>query len=151
MKCLIQTIYVRIKGKFKVKNMEEKEVTQEVEQPVVEQVQDDNGNTPITLDQYRKFMSLLCYLSGLVFIPLICMFRDPVVRKHASNDLFLLIIEVVLFIIAEIFSIIEFPIGIIIIYVLLLFPAVFAIIGIVYVAKDMRKEVPLIGKIKILK
>ena len=137
-----------------MENMEEKEVTQEVEQPAVEQVQDDNGNQPITLDQYRKFMSLICYFSALVLVPLICMFRDPVVRKHASNGLVLFIIEFALFFFASIFTAIPNTAGAviaIIFYILMIFPLVFTIIGVVYVAKDMRKEVPVIGKMQILK
>ena len=133
-----------------MENMEEKEVTQEVEQPV----QDDNGNQPITLDQYRKFMSLLAYFSALVLVPLICMFKDPVVRKHANNGLVLFIIEFALFFFASIFTSIPNTAGAIIaiiFYILMIFPLIFTIIGIVYVAKDMRKEVPIIGKMKILK
>ncbi len=135
-----------------MENLEEKEVLQE-ENVDVEEKNDipEDGDAPVSLNQYRKFMSLMCYLSGLLLIPLICMFRDPVVRKHASNGLVLLIIELVLVVAAEIFSAFELTIAVLIIYVLLLFPLIFSIIGIVFVAKDMHKEVPLIGKMKILK
>ena len=82
------------------------------------------------------------------------MFRDPVVRKHASNGLVLFIIEFALFFFASIFTAIRNTAGAIIaiiFYILMIFPLVFTIIGVVYVVKDMRKEVPVIGKMKILK
>lgn len=111
---------------------------------------DEDADSHITLNQYRKFMSLLSYFAFLVLIPLICMSKDKVVKRHASNGLALLIIELSLYVLATIFSSIS-AVVVIIIYVLLLFPLIFTIIGIVCVAQDMHKEVPLIGKMKILK
>ncbi len=90
----------------------------------------------------RTLMGILCYLSILVLIPLLVEKKDPFVKFHVSQGLALLIIQGIIFLVAQTFLIIFlFPIVGILNLVLL----VFSILGIVYVVQGKEVALPVIG------
>ena len=107
--------------------------------------------------QNNKVMAVLAYLSWLVLIPLFAAKESPFARFHVKQGLLLAIAEVawailfsillaifgnISYILWIIFSLIQ-VVGNIIFFVL-------SIIGIVNAAKGLAKELPIVGKIKIL-
>ena len=101
----------------------------------------------------NKVMGVLAYLGILVLIPLFAAKNSPFARFHTNQGLILCIAAIILNIINGIFSGVR-VLGTIIgiccgILGLVIF--VLAIIGIVNVVQGKAKDVPLVGKIRILK
>lgn len=108
--------------------------------------------------QQNKVMAVLAYLGILVLVPIFAAPSSKFARYHANQGLVLIILEVVYAIvntvISSIFYFISFMLGSIVsllfgIAGLVLF--VFCILGIVNAANGKAKELPIIGKIRILK
>ena len=135
--------------------------TEATEQPKAEQAQGQQtdfsakvanlNNTKDTTDQFdkddiekNKAMGLLAYI--LFFIPLLAAKDSPFARYHANQGL-------VLFLAAILSSVILIiPIlGWIIAPILSIVITVLAVIGIINALNDKAKELPIIGKFKILK
>ena len=135
--------------------------TEATEQPKAEQAQGQQNdlsakvanlnNTKDTTDQFdkddiekNKVMGLLAYI--LFFIPLLAAKDSPFARYHANQGL-------VLFLAAILSSVILIiPIlGWIIAPILSIVIAVLAVIGIINALNGKAKELPIIGKFKILK
>lgn len=91
-----------------------------------------------------KLMAILSYLSILVFIPLFTAKDSKFVRFHVNQGLILLICGVVIFFIGRIPGVSALA------WLLSVAVAVLAIIGILNAAKGEAKELPLIGKFKII-
>ena len=121
-------------------------------------------NTADTTSQYdpadvekNKAMGVLAYLSWLVLIPIFAAKDSKFARFHANQGLVLLIASAIFGVVRWILSEILFAISwrlyfvTIIISLLGLVFLALAIIGIVNAATGKAKELPVIGKIRILK
>lgn len=113
------------------------------------------NNTSDTTAQYdpadiqsSTLMSVLCYFSILVFIPIFVAKDSAYTKFHANQGLILAIVAVISSVIMKAlsFGIIEFVCSIINIAVVVL-----SVIGIINAVNGKAKELPLIGSIKILK
>ena len=103
--------------------------------------------------QNNKAMAILAYLSWLVLIPLFAAKDSKFARFHCNQGLVLAIAEIVVIfvcglldglpIIGWIFGLAEGLIGLVCL--------IFAILGIVNAANGKAKELPIIGKFRILK
>ncbi len=121
-------------------------------------------NTPDTTAEFdqadiqaNKIMGILAYLSWLVFIPIFAAKNSKFARFHANQGLVLLIAEAAWGIVYGITSAIMYRIawwlgglfsfvGIVsLVFVLLM------VLGIINASKGKAKELPVIGKIRILK
>ena len=103
--------------------------------------------------QDNKIMGILAYFGPLVLVPIFAAKESPFAKFHANQGCILCIIEVALAIFARIFGWIPI-IGLllaILAYLIILGCCVFAIIGILNANNGEMKELPLIGKFKILK
>lgn len=101
----------------------------------------------------NKVMGILSYLSWLVLIPLIAAPKSPFARFHANQGLILAIIEIAFSIVLGALSLIP-GVGIIFNIILSLLGLVFllfSILGIVNAANGKAKELPVIGKIRLIK
>ena len=101
----------------------------------------------------NKTMAVLSYLSWLVLIPLLAAQNSKFARYHANQGLVLAIIEIVWGIATSIIGaipifgwIISIPLGIVSLVFLVL-----TVLGIVNAANGRAKELPIIGKIRIIK
>ena len=108
--------------------------------------------------QDNKIMGILAYLWILVFVPIFVAKESPFARFHANQGLILFIatiaLNIVLYILTFILFFIMPALAVItgILYSLVgLGALVFVIIGIINVTKGEMKELPIIGKYKILK
>ena len=122
------------------------------------------NNTPDQTSQFdpadiaqNKVMAVLAYFGILVLIPILAAPNSRFARYHANQGLVLCIASILLAIVMTVVSTIVLAIswrlGIIstllsLVYIL---PLVLIILGIVNAATGKAKELPLIGKIKILK
>jgi uncharacterized membrane protein len=113
-------------------------------------------NTPDSSDSFTqeeakdgKVMSVLCYLGILVLIPLFAEKNNRFVRYHVNQGFNLFLLEIAVSIVSAIFMYVP-VFGTIIRSLLSLATLAYAIIGIVNVAEGKAKELPFIGKIKIL-
>ena len=98
-------------------------------------------------------MGILSYLSWLVLIPLIAAPKSPFARFHANQGLILAIIEIAFSIVLGALSLIP-GVGIVFNIILSLLGLVFllfSILGIVNAANGKAKELPVIGKIRLIK
>ena len=108
--------------------------------------------------QDNKVMGILAYLGILVLVPILAAKESPFARFHANQGLVLIIAVIALSIctaiLGAILGFISLTLGIIV-YLLNLAVSlgwlVFAILGIINAAKGEMKELPIIGKYKILK
>ena len=101
----------------------------------------------------NKVMGILSYLSWLVLIPLIAAPKSPFARFHANQGLILAIIEIAFSIVLGALSLIP-GVGIVFNIILSLLGLVFllfSILGIVNAANGKAKELPVIGKIRLIK
>lgn len=101
----------------------------------------------------NKVMGILSYLSWLVLIPLIAAPKSPFARFHANQGLILAIIEIAFGIVLGALSLIP-GVGIVFNIILSLLGLVFllfSILGIVNAANGKAKELPVIGKIRLIK
>ena len=102
--------------------------------------------------QQNKVMALLSYFSWLVLIPIFAAKESKFARFHANQGLVLAIAEIICWvafgilarlpIIGGLFGIVESLFSLVCL--------VFAIIGIVNVANGKAKELPVVGKFRIL-
>jgi len=106
----------------------------------------------------NKILALLSYLSWLVLIPLFAAKHSKFARFHTNQGLVLLIVQVIwgiaTAIVNTIITAILPPLGLIVSLLLGLVNILFlvlAIIGIVNAVTGKAKELPVIGKFKILK
>ena len=125
----------------------------------------DLNNTPDTTSAYtqediqqNKGMAILAYFSILVLIPIFAAQNSPFARFHSNQGLVLVIAEVaygiIYAILSAIFYAISWRLGMVMGTILGLLYIVFgvlAIIGIINAANGKAKELPIVGKIKILK
>ena len=93
----------------------------------------------------NKVMAILAYIGILVLIPLFAAKNSKFARFHTNQGLLLFIVALIAGIISRI-PVIGF-LGTILDFVCF----IFAIIGIIYAAQGKAKELPFIGKYKILK
>ena len=103
--------------------------------------------------QDNKLMGILAYLGILFLVPYFAAKESPFAKFHANQGCVLFIVEIAISILAAILGYIPFIGWIlsILLYLLSLGCFVFAILGIINAAKGEIKELPLIGKYKILK
>lgn len=106
----------------------------------------------------NKAMAAISYLSILALIPLFAAKESPFARFHCNQGLILLIANVALTILKQVNSSLIYSLSSILGGIVsLAFTgvgiciSVFAIMGIIAACKGEKKELPLIGKIKILK
>lgn len=103
--------------------------------------------------QQNKVMAVLAYLSWLVLVPIIGAKNSPFARFHANQGLALAIAEIICWVVLGI--LVKLPmIGWIFGLVEGIFSLVcliFAIIGIVNAANGRAKELPIVGKFRVLK
>ncbi len=128
--------------------MEEEKIKDEQE---VEQESTKSKETEEVDDD--KLMGILAYLFILVIIPLVARKNSKFIRFHTNQGLILLIIEVFAVAVCNILSIIPY-VGLvfsILGYLIDLACVALAIIGIVNVCNKEEKELPVVGKFKILK
>ena len=116
------------------------------------------NDTPDTTADYtkedidkNKVMGVLAYLGLLVLVPLLAAKDSKFARFHSNQGLVLLIAEVICSVLSGILSLIPFWLIRLPIYLVQIALFVLAIIGIVNAASGKAKELPLIGKITILK
>lgn len=111
------------------------------------------NNTPDITDQMdpadiekNKVMGVLAYLSWLVIIPILAAKDSPFARFHSNQGLILAIAAAIIWVVGMIPVIgwIVSLVGNIAIFI-------FSILGLVNVFNGKAKELPLIGKFKILK
>lgn len=93
----------------------------------------------------NKGMAILAYL--LFFVPLLAAKDSPFAMYHANQGLLLLLLAVGINIVGTVIPIIGWllilPIGNVLVFVLF-------VMGIIHAAKGEKKELPLIGKYKLL-
>lgn len=114
----------------------------------------DGGDYTATMDPndiaQNKFMAVLAYIGILFLVPLLAAPNSPYARFHANQGLVLFIVDIVVGVLNVILGFIP-VVGSIIGGLLGLAIFVFWILGIVNAASGKAKELPLIGKIRILK
>jgi len=104
--------------------------------------------------QDNKVMGILAYLGILVLVPILAAKESPFARYHSNQGLILLIVAAALAIVINILSRISLSLWLVFTLlggILWLGVGVFAILGIINAVKGEMKELPLIGKYKILK
>lgn len=106
----------------------------------------------------NKAMAILSYFGILFLIPLFAAKESPFARYHCNNGLVLFIANIAVSILSSLTSAIINPISLLLaglitlaIFVVSVFLIVVAIMGLVAAIKGEKKELPIIGKIKILK
>ena len=121
-------------------------------------------NTPDTTASYaaadvqnNKVMAVLSYIGILVLIPILAAKESPFARFHANQGLILFLCEIIFAVANLILSVIFAflgPLALLWTLVAALVNIAFLvllILGIVNAAQGMAKELPLIGKFRILK
>jgi uncharacterized membrane protein len=119
----------------------------------------DNENISVNPQdaQDNKLMAILSYLGILVLIPLFAAKESPFARFHTNQGLILMIVEIAYSIIVWVLSIILVIVAPGLAFIVTIFNLVsiallvLAIIGIINAAKGETKELPLIGKFRLLK
>lgn len=133
--------------------MDEKEKSNENSAPEVEveEVKQNSNNSVDDSEMTKKVIFSLCYLWGILFfIPLILYKDDAKAMRHANEGLVLLLFSAVGNIVFGILSRITWIFSLIAaIYSFAIL--ILGIIGILYIITDKDKELPVIGKIKIIK
>ena len=99
--------------------------------------------------QANKVMAILAYFGLLVFVPLFAAKESRFARFHTTQGLILLIGGFVIWLLSTVLTFVSPFFGIIglLNFVIL----IFAIIGIINAAKGEMKELPLVGKFRIIK
>lgn len=103
--------------------------------------------------QQNKTMSIFAYLSWLVLIPLLAAKESKFARFHCNQGIILAIVEIIAWVVLSLLSIIPYVGWIFVIFNVLLSVAclVLAILGIINAVNGKAKELPVVGKIRILK
>ncbi len=115
------------------------------------------NNTPDTTSEYtkedvegNKLMGVLAYLGILVLIPIFAAKESKFARFHANQGLVLLIVDIIFAIVSSILGqipLIGWLLGLVIDIIII----ALVVIGIINVCNGKAKELPLIGKFKLLK
>lgn len=103
--------------------------------------------------QKNKVMGIFAYLSWLVLIPLFAAKDSKFARFHCNQGLVLAIVEIVTWVVFGILSNIPYVgwLFAVLNSLISIVCVVFAVLGIVSAARGQAKQLPIIGKIKILK
>lgn len=105
----------------------------------------------------NKIISILSYISILVLIPIFAVPGSKFARFHANQGLLLFVLEIALgivkIVLSTILAVISWRLASIVNVLVILDIAflVLAVIGIINAANGVAKELPIIGKFKILK
>lgn len=100
----------------------------------------------------NKVMAVLAYIGILVLVPILAAKNSKYARFHANQGLVLFIAEVIYNIVSAIIrAILPLVVVNIILWVISVLFLVLSIIGIVNAATGKAKELPVIGKIRIIK
>lgn len=124
-------------------------------QETLDKVEDQFKNAPDSTAEYdqadinsNKLMAILAYIWILFLIPLFVAKNSKFARFHTNQGIVLFIVSILAGILSSIFSKIHLGfIG----WILDVIIFVFALIGIINAAQGKAKELPFIGKYKILK
>ncbi len=130
----------------------EKEVKTEAPEVKADIVEPKKSNdVEVDSEMTKKVIFSLCYLWGILFfIPLLLYKGETKATRHANEGLLLLLFSVAGNIILGGLSSLSWIFGMIAgLYSFALL--ILGIIGIIYVVTDQEKELPIIGKIKLLK
>lgn len=100
--------------------------------------------------QQNKVMAILAYIGILFLIPLLAAPQSQFARFHANQGLVLFIVDIILGVVVRICLFIPI-VGLIISSVVGLCIFLLMVLGIVNAASGKGKELPLIGKIRIIK
>ncbi len=98
----------------------------------------------------NKIMALLAYCGPLVLVPIFAAKDSPFAKFHSNQGLVLLIVHIIIIIACTILAVIPI-IGWIIGLILPLVSFVLAVLGIINAINGRAKELPVIGKFRILK
>ncbi len=132
-----------------------------VEQPAAQESFSDKfaamNDTPDTTGDFtsediekNKIMALLAYCGPLVLVPIFAAKESPFAKFHSNQGLVLLIVHIIIIIACSILAIIPI-IGWIIGLILPLVSFVLAVLGIINSLNGKAKELPVIGKFRLLK
>ncbi len=136
-----------------------------IEEQPVEQAQPENfadkfaamNETPDTTDSYtaedigtNKIMGILAYCGPLVLVPILAAKESPFAKFHSNQGLVLMILHIIIIIACTVLAVIPI-IGWIIGLILPLVSFVLSVLGIINVINGRAKELPLVGKFRILK
>ena len=102
-------------------------------------------------------MAVLAYLSWLILIPLLTARNDDFVRFHLNQALNLYLVKLLLTVISNLLdgmvntlpTLVMLLSGLVILVNLIRF--VFVVIGLIYALQGKKKELPLIGRLRLLK
>lgn len=115
------------------------------------------NRTPDTTEKFtrddinaNRIMSILAYCGPLVLVPILAARESPFAKFHSNQGLVLMILHIIIIIACSVLAIIPI-IGWIIGLILPLASFVLAVIGIINVLNGRAKELPLVGKFRILK
>lgn len=100
--------------------------------------------------QQNKVMAILAYLGFLFIVPLLAAPNSPFARFHANQGLVLFLLDLAIGVVSVALIFIPF-VGGIISSLLGIAVVVLMVLGIVNAATGSAKELPVIGKIKIIK
>ena len=105
--------------------------------------------------QQNKAMGILAYIGPLVLVPIFGAKESKFARFHANQGLVLLIANAALSILRWLFGLIfgwlSWIPSLLLVWPFQIFCVVLCVLGIVAAAKGQCKELPIVGKIKILK
>jgi uncharacterized membrane protein len=112
-----------------------------------------NEHNPQDIEQ-NKVMAILAYLGILVLIPLFAAKESKFARFHTNQGLIICICGIILYFIFRVLLAISWKLAAVLgifMWIVEVGILILAIIGIINAAKGSAKELPLIGKYRILK
>ena len=112
-----------------------------------------NEHDPQDIEK-NKLMGILAYLGILVLIPLFAAKESKFARFHTNQGLILCICGIILYLICRILLAISWKLAALVgifLWIIEVALLILAIIGIINVVKGRAKELPLVGKYRILK
>lgn len=138
---------------------------QQEKDPKIEKMVKDFQNTKDETEGFdekdieeNRIFATLGYLGILVLVPIICAPKSPFARFHAGQSLNLIVFDIIYTIVAAIVTWLCFKVGkalgIIMLGIALLIavlPLILWFVGISNAAQGQAKELPVIGKFRILK
>ena len=101
--------------------------------------------------QQNKAMGILAYIGPLVLVPIFGAKESKFARFHANQGLVLLIANVALSILGTILGLITWVLKLFLVWPFEVLCVVLCVLVLVAAAKGQCKELPIVGKIKILK
>ena len=113
--------------------------------------QPDSNYTVVQSDSNDKLMGVLSYLGILCLIPYFSKGQTSFVRFHAVRGLNLFLLELIATAAVWILSAISYSLGSVIGWIVSMGSLAFTIIGIVNVANNEKKDLPIIGTIQLVK